>query len=555
MCALFAQSKNSFCLGANGSEVAPAAQVQSFTNGDGTESSPYQITSFEDLQVLATNCNAGETYSGKYFKVMKNITIDNTNSSTNWVPIGIGKTDSTLNVFSGVFDGNNKDITIIGGLSHSFTFWYESYGSIFGSAVDATIKNLNVIFQTNSVSTFSFTTNDSSGWGGYYLGGIIGALYGGTIENCSISGDKITFSGVSSAYKFGGIMCLSTTSSGEQKETHIKNCKVLCDIEGSFYQAGGIAAGYVSTITDCFVKSNLVFSRGQKLGGIAGTNVGIIERCCVSGNLTFAASYSIGGIIGDATYSSSASTIKNCIVNGTIDFYSVGDPGNIGILVGCGGTIINCIANVNITRLVVLDGSIGAIGASNVTAYNCLIIGTASYGLINYSSTNNSTRDATNGLYSVVSDSNLKLVNTFKGTGTNGYTWNSSYPWDIGNSNSIWCIEDDKAMCPTLTNFPLDKVVVKITVNKNNTIRNDIIYLFDENNDILQQCVVNDGSVIKLEFAYNSSFKIFVYKTLYTNCTIDETLTNTKVVQVLSRNMNIEINITSVENINNWIMV
>ena len=558
MCALFAQSKNSFRIGANDGEVAPAAQVQSFANGDGTESNPYQIASFEELQLLATNCNAGETYSGKYFKVMKHITIDNTKSTTNWVPIAVGKTNSVDNVFSGNFDGNNKEIIVIGGFSYTFSYsGYSSYGTIIANASDATVKNLHIVFQTNGAKTFTFKKDNSSIYTGYLrIGGIVGSLNGGTVENCSISGDRITFSGVNSDYRFGGIMCLSTTCGDKYKETILKDCKVFCDVEGSFYRAGGIVAGYVSSITDCCVKSNLAFSDGQSFGGIAGSDVEVIEKCCISGNLTFKAYDYIGGIIGKADFFSGAnSTIKNCIVNGTIDFYSSGDPGYVGILVGRCGTITNCIANVIVTRLTASGGCVGAIGGQSVTAYNCLVIGTASYSL---TSSTSATSDTTNGLYSVVSDSNLKLVNTFKATGTNGYTWKNTYPWDIGENNSIWCIENSNATCPTLTNFSLDKLIVKITVsknNKNNATCNDIIYLLDDNNDILRQCVVNDKSVIELKFAYNSNFKILVYKTLYMNCIIDDTLTNTKAIQGLSRDMNIEINITSVVNINNWTMI
>ncbi|MCD8182878.1 MAG: hypothetical protein LUE99_07045 [Bacteroides sp.] len=72
--------------------------------GDGTEEKPYEIRTATDLAQFAANVNAGTSYSGKYFKLLVDIDLDN----QDWDPIG-GKTSSVA--FEGNFDGNHKQIT------------------------------------------------------------------------------------------------------------------------------------------------------------------------------------------------------------------------------------------------------------------------------------------------------------------------------------------------------------------------------------------------------------------------------------------------------------
>ena len=66
-------------------------------SGDGTEESPYKITSVEDLNTLAERVNAGNDFKGKYFKLTTDIEYshttkwENASSSTehNFTPIGV----------------------------------------------------------------------------------------------------------------------------------------------------------------------------------------------------------------------------------------------------------------------------------------------------------------------------------------------------------------------------------------------------------------------------------------------------------------------------------
>ena len=79
-------------------------------NGTGTEADPYQISSTADWNTLAANVNNGsQTYSGKYFILMADITVTETISSGTPATM-VGTSDS--NSFRGTFDGNGHTITL-----------------------------------------------------------------------------------------------------------------------------------------------------------------------------------------------------------------------------------------------------------------------------------------------------------------------------------------------------------------------------------------------------------------------------------------------------------
>ena len=90
-----------------------------WTKGAGTEASPFLIESAEQLAFISDMVNGGvTTYENAYFKLMKNIDLNN----LEWVPIGD---------FKGKFDGNNNSII-------------NSSSYLFGSLNNATIKRLNI---------------------------------------------------------------------------------------------------------------------------------------------------------------------------------------------------------------------------------------------------------------------------------------------------------------------------------------------------------------------------------------------------------------------------
>ena len=86
--------------------IMPAAAF----SGNGTASNPYQITSAADLQQLAADVNAGNSYAGTYFTISSDISLN----GITWTPIGNGARSGssyTGNAFSGIFDGAGHTIS------------------------------------------------------------------------------------------------------------------------------------------------------------------------------------------------------------------------------------------------------------------------------------------------------------------------------------------------------------------------------------------------------------------------------------------------------------
>ena len=176
-----------------------------------TEGSPYKIYYKEQLELLATRVNAGESYSGKYFKLMDDLTYDKTKQN-NYIAIG-----TNANPFSGHFDGNQKTIN---GIRINST---GEYLGVFGYIVNAEVKDLYV--------------NDITITGHGRVGSIVGECDGGTtITNCRVTTATLNATDAyPSSPLFGGIAGRNSGSS-----TMSNNFAIGIDIPFA-YHTGAIA--------------------------------------------------------------------------------------------------------------------------------------------------------------------------------------------------------------------------------------------------------------------------------------------------------------------------
>jgi hypothetical protein len=127
-----------------------------YSGGSGTEANPYLISSKANMAELATNVNGGQDYSGKYFRLTRDLT-----GASDTVTTVVGNSDTRY--FRGIFDGDGHEIAV-------------KNTGIFGSISGATIKNLGV--------------------SGNRVGGICGSGYdGSTITNCYNTGNISSSSG------------------------------------------------------------------------------------------------------------------------------------------------------------------------------------------------------------------------------------------------------------------------------------------------------------------------------------------------------------------------
>ena len=247
-------------------------------SGD-SENAPYLIQYRSQLDLLATNVNAGTDYSGKFFKLGNDIAYssstawDNTelsNEANNFTAIG-GVVSNTNYYFSGTFDGDGHTV----------------------SGIRITQKN-----------------KESQG-----LFGLIGT--GGTVKNLTLSNARI----FSNKNGVGGI-------AGISKGT-ITNCHVTADVNilgNGGYHGGIVGNNNGGTITGCTSAAALNRS-GNYMGGIAGQSYsGIVSNCIVTGvSYSCDNNYYLGAIVG---YKFSGTLSNNyyhdCSVNGATTNIGVG---------------------------------------------------------------------------------------------------------------------------------------------------------------------------------------------------------------------------------------
>jgi len=244
---------------------------------------------------------------------------------------------SNADRFNGTYDGDGKTIT---GLTMTVT---TSYQGFFGYIGDGTVKNVNL------TGTITITGSGLS-----CIGGIAGANYSGTIDNCVFNG---TVSGTSYD-QIGGIVGRNigtvinsrstATVSGNnsaggiagRNNGKIENSYNTGSVTGN-QQAGGIAGE--NTVSGSYVKNSYntgnitaTASSNSYVGGIVGTNTSsaLVEYCYNTGNVT--GTTGAGGIVGN---NASGCTVRNCV---SLGLKVTGGSTNTGRVVGAAnGTLTN----------------------------------------------------------------------------------------------------------------------------------------------------------------------------------------------------------------------
>ena len=252
--------------------VDVAALPEYAADADISTGAAYKISTEESLRAFAAAVKADDgngtyAHAGVTLYLAGDIALTGT-----WTPVGSTAT-YVGDFFAGTFDGCGHTIS---GLN------VQGQG-LFAAINQAAIRNLNVSGTVNSTVS--------------YVGGIVGKVQAGTIENCSFSGS--VSSSKSKAYVggiAGGLNSANVTISG---------CANTADVTGGY--AGGILGYGKKTIAirDCYNTGSITGS--DKAGGIVGQlQKGTIENC-----------YSIGDIGGKASqkggiFAFSNATVENC---------------------------------------------------------------------------------------------------------------------------------------------------------------------------------------------------------------------------------------------------
>ena len=224
----------------------------------------YTVTSADGLMHVADLVNGGKTDI--------NITLDKNIDLTGkgWTPIGT----SFDNSYKGTFDGGGHTIT---GLAVTTN---DKYAGLFGYIGNAgTVKNV-------VMEGVLITSNNGSS----QAGGVAG-FSRGTIENCSVSGS------VSGTVYVGGVV-------GAQWGGSITGCSSSATVKGTV-DVGGVAGQTNSnaTMTACYATGNVTLEiapiNNIDVGGAVGFNGGSrILACYATGNVTSTGSSTVNVYIG-----------------------------------------------------------------------------------------------------------------------------------------------------------------------------------------------------------------------------------------------------------------
>ncbi|ADU21435.1 fibronectin type III domain-containing protein [Ruminococcus albus] len=221
--------------------------------GKGTKTAPYLISSADEWKQLAVLVNKGESFSGKYFKLTKDITV------TEMIGKNEHPNETVSRPFSGIFDGNGRTLTVKIDESEKDD---KTHGAApFCGVKDAVIKNLVV---------------KSSIYSGIHSAGLVGVSLG-TLEinnvlvEADISGDthngglvghsfntvmKITNCGFTGRVKASDVACALVGWCGPDANITVSNCL----INGTIADAGtvnNIAEGMGGVVTIKNVYSTL----------------------------------------------------------------------------------------------------------------------------------------------------------------------------------------------------------------------------------------------------------------------------------------------------------
>ena len=334
--------------------------------GEGTEKSPYQINTLDELKMMRASLVHGKTL---YYKLMDNIDMA---SVDNWEPLnwedpydcgmvfdGNGKTlsnlkstDKTYAGFAGVLYGelynvtfdnaqisNNHNCGVIGGFigtggkpgyvhhvnvtgGSEVTLKGEhdgiACGGLASNAREARVENCTV---NCTVLNESNTSNSTDRKNRNATGGMIGKTIG---PDCSLSGLHFTGKVTSNTEKYtGGILGWQ-----EINGVDIVGCTVDATITSGAERVGGIVGHFQGgTISDCTVKGKVEQTGNlDNTGGIAGivTEKSKIEKCRVQASVS-SKGQMIGGVLGQAE---NGVDITGCTVSGSVT--TTGNKGYVG---------------------------------------------------------------------------------------------------------------------------------------------------------------------------------------------------------------------------------
>ena len=343
------------------------AADSAFLSGEGTEESPYLITSVEDYALLydTLKADADGTYRSACYELTADIDVSGLGSAYEEK----GLCPSSTYAFAGSFDGGGHTVTVaFDGSSYVGLFGYVNGGTVqnvtvtgnaaastyYGAAIAAYAKNATV----SNVAAVDFTlTVGSSGNGG----GIVGYATACTVEDASCTNVTVTATGkyvggvvgyAASSTVEGIVASVAVTSTsynaagaiGYATATNMSGITVSGAVEGTYDVGGAVGAAMAgSALFDIVTSADVVTTSCSQNASASGGVVGYLsasdmKNCGNTGNVTAAFSSTstlttqtrqgTGGVVGGLT--STGCTVVNCWNTGAVTGNSLKLGGVVG---------------------------------------------------------------------------------------------------------------------------------------------------------------------------------------------------------------------------------
>lgn len=318
------------CIGAAAADSGAAGK---FAGGDGSETTPYQIATAEQLKAVEKN-------PGAHYVLIADIDLEGS-ADDPWNPIG---------KFTGTFDGNGHTISGLymnanspgpadqglglfsylgsGGTIKNLTVEGEIHpGEGTGEKLDPAIGSVagrcdggEIINCTSGVNITGHTEKT--------VGGIVAGADGkGTIENCHYTGTINITINSANTMGMGGIV-------GQASDCTVENCEnagtVISDIH-----TGGVVGRNNSggEVLNCRNSGYVKSSGNRASGGVVGDNYGEIKNSYNIGTVTGSGGWT-GGVTGHNVAESSPNAKTGGIVENCYNAGTVSGSGSVGGVVG-----------------------------------------------------------------------------------------------------------------------------------------------------------------------------------------------------------------------------
>ncbi|MGN1042158.1 MAG: hypothetical protein ACI4SK_01600, partial [Christensenellales bacterium] len=288
-----------------GNAEAWSGEVSSSLSGEGSETTPYTITSPADLAFLASSVNGGNDFSGKYFSLVSDVDLSSDG-------ICIGYPDELQpRPFNGIFNGNGKKVKnarfTIEETAEGLTY-YGLFGYVGGNGrvENLTAENFSVVVNENS---------DESVNTEYGFGGIAGYNVG-VVNNCSV----INLTAVNVA-KTGGVVAVNAIETDSTENVLYTGSVSGCSASGLSSDtgcAGGIVCENYGSVSDCLYEGS-VTSGGYGYGGIVYKNEGGAVSASRARNLDLTTEGYFGGLVYE-----NGGSINGGYVTGSVRAYGAG---------------------------------------------------------------------------------------------------------------------------------------------------------------------------------------------------------------------------------------